>query len=148
MKKFLILFSITCLFSVTAYSQNNVAYKKALQKMLIASGSEKTYKVVINQMISTFKKQKTNVPAAFWNKMNDKFSATSMSTLIDMFVPVYQKHLSIEDLNGLTAFYESPVGKKFAQKSPLIMQESMQIGQQWGMKLGQEIAEELKKSGH
>jgi hypothetical protein len=45
-------------------------------------------------------------------------------------------------------FYQTPVGKKYAEKTPLIMQESMQVGQQWGMKIGQEFQNKLQEQGY
>jgi len=50
----------------------------------------------------------------------------------------------------MIAFYESEIGKKMVEKTPIIMQQSMQIGQQWGMEMGAKIAmrmrEELSKT--
>jgi hypothetical protein len=36
------------------------------------------------------------------------------------------------------------VGKKFAKNNPAITQESMKIGQEWGMKIAQELKNKLK----
>lgn len=145
MKKISILFILIILLVTTTFAQqNNTEYKKAIQKMISVSGSEKTYTVAINQMITMMKKQKSNVPAEFWDKMAVEYSKTSMTDLIDMLVPIYQKHLTLSEINQMTAFYESPIGKKFAAKTPLIMQESMQVGQQWGMKISQKMLAELK----
>jgi len=145
MKKISILFILIILSVTTTFAQqNNNEYKKAIQKMISVSGSEKTYTVAINQMITMMKKQKSNVPAEFWDKMAVEYSKTSMTDLIDMLVPIYQKHLTLSEINQMIAFYESPIGKKFAAKTPLIMQESMQVGQQWGMKISQKMLAELK----
>ncbi|MGY0041248.1 DUF2059 domain-containing protein [Pedobacter sp. NJ-S-72] len=48
----------------------------------------------------------------------------------------------------MTAFYQTPAGKKFAEKTPLIMQESMQAGRVWGEKIGLEIISKLNEQGH
>lgn len=45
--------------------------------------------------------------------------------------PVYEKHLTEADLNEVIKFYNSPVGKKLAGKTPAITQESMAAGQTW-----------------
>ncbi len=72
--------------------------------------------------------------------------STSITELVKLLVPTYQKHLSLEDLKGIIAFYESPLGIKYAEKTPFITQESMAIGQQWGMLLGQKIAKKMEKN--
>ena len=52
------------------------------------------------------------------------------------------------DLEELIIFYRTPVGKKFAQSSPMLVQESMQVGQEWGMKIGQDFSERMKERGY
>jgi uncharacterized protein len=42
-------------------------------------------------------------------------------------VPVYQKHLSSSDCEGLVAFYSSPLGQKVLRELPAITMESMQV---------------------
>ena len=145
MKKILILSAIICFFSSVSFAQTDSAkYSLAIKKLMIVSGSENTSKVAINQMIGMMKQQKSDVSQEFLDNLAAELLKTSMPELLDMMVPIYQKHLTLTDVNELIAFYESPIGKKFAEKTPFIMQESMQVGQQWGMKIGQRIAEKLK----
>ena len=39
--------------------------------------------------------------------------------------------------------YKTPIGKKIAQKTPLITQETMNVSMQWGMEFGNKIQEIL-----
>jgi len=95
-----------------------------------------------------FKEQYASVKEETWVSLEVEFKNTSINDLIELLTPTYQKHLTLEEIKGLIEFYETPVGKKYAQKSPLIMQESMQIGQQWGMKIGEEFAKKMKDKGY
>ena len=45
--------------------------------------------------------------------------------LSDM-VPVYQRHFTKTDIDGLRAFYSSPVGQKFLHEMPAVTAETMQ----------------------
>jgi hypothetical protein len=65
-----------------------------------------------------------------------------------MLAPVYYKHLTLEDLNQIIVFYKTPAGKKMATATPAITQESMQIGQQWGMKIGEKVEDKLREKGY
>lgn len=112
------------------------------------SGSEATYKAAISQMVTMFKQQKSSVPNEFWNEFEQAATKNVSEDLLNMLLPVYQRHLSETEIKDIIKFYQSPAGKKFAEKSPLIMQESMQIGQQWGMKIGQELEKKLKEKGY
>jgi uncharacterized protein len=42
-------------------------------------------------------------------------------------VPVYQKHLSKSDIDGVLVFYTSPVGQKLMREMPAMTEEAMQI---------------------
>lgn len=52
--------------------------------------------------------------------------------LVKVYVPIYQKHLTLDDLKKIVAFYESPVGKKLGAVTPAITMEGMTAGQQLG----------------
>lgn len=145
MKNFFILLAFLCFFSSVSRAQSSVEYKTAVQKMLMASGSENTFKAAVGQMFTLMKQQKSSVPEEFWKTLETEMTKTSMPDLIALLVPIYQKHFTVDDINQLTAFYQSPIGKKFAEKTPLITQESMAAGQQWGMKIGQKIVEKIKE---
>lgn len=58
--------------------------------------------------------------------LNSVLSGQTVDEMIDALVPVYQRHFSKADLDGILAFYTSPVGQKLQNEQPAIMQESMQ----------------------
>lgn len=137
------------IFSLTAsFAQGSPGYKPALKKMLEVAGTEAVFKTMITQMISMLKEQKSGVPAEVWDDFETEFSKTSINDLVDLMMPIYQKHLTEADLHQIVAFYETPVGKKLTSKNPLIMQESMQAGQQWGQQIGLKLQEKIKAKGY
>src|SRR5687767_12722582 len=148
MKKTILSITILLISASSAFAQVDDKYKSTLKKMLEAGGSEASFKVVIKQMFDMLKQQNTNVPDSLWSDFEKEFSKTSMDELVDMLSPVYQKHMTITDLEVIIGFYQTPAGKKYAEKTPLIMQESMQVGQQWGMKIGQKFREKLQEKGY
>lgn len=135
-------------FFTFSFGQVNDDYSKTLKEMFKVSGSEESYQAAIKQMLVMFKQQKTNVDPKVWDECENEFSKTSINDLVDMLAPVYIKYMTLEDLKEMIKFYQTPVGLKFAKSTPLIMQESMQIGQQWGMKLGQEVTKKLQEKGY
>lgn len=148
MKKLISTLSLFIIMTFVSIGQTHDDYKETLQKMLKISGSEESYHAAINQMFTMFKQQFSAVNEETWTSFEAEFKNTSINDLLELIVPVYQKHMTIEDLKELIKFYETPVGKKFALKTPLIVQESMQVGQQWGMKIGQDFAKKMKDKGY
>lgn len=115
---------------------------------MTVTGSEAVYKAVIDQMIVTLKTQKPGVPESVWNEFGEMFTKAASEDILDMLFPIYQKNLTEDDLKATIAFYETPAGQKLALKTPLIARESMQAGQEWGMKIGQKFVDKLKEKGY
>ena len=62
-------------------------------------------------------------------------------------VPIYQRHFSASDIEGLLKFYRSPLGRKVVTEMPATMAEGMKLGQEWGRERAQAMLAELQKSG-
>jgi uncharacterized protein len=60
------------------------------------------------------------------------FKDMPINEMIDAMIPIYQKHLTKEDLGAILAFYSSPVGQKLQREQPAMMQEGMQVGGEIG----------------
>lgn len=140
-----VLVTLFTLFCCYIFAQDiNQDYKDALLDMLKSSGSEEAYQTAIDQMINMQKTQNPGIENEFWDKFSAEMKSSSLDDLTEMLVPVYQKYLTIEDLKEIVAFYQTPVGKKFANSNPMILQESMQVGQKWGMEMGRKIVSEIE----
>lgn len=148
MKKFLIISFVLLLSFNLSFAQSSNTYRSTLKTMLEVAGTEATFKTAIKQMFVMIKQQKSNVPANVWTELEKEFSSVSLNDLLDMFTPVYQKYLTEADLLKIIEFYQTPTGKKFAEKTPFLTQESMQVGQEWGRKIGQQLTEKLKAKGY
>lgn len=148
MKRTLSILAFFMLFSFSSFAQNDKAYENTLSEMFQVSGSEETFKVAINQILAAYKGQYPQVSAEIWTEMEAEFQKASMDELVVMLAPAYQKHLTQKDLQELIKFYKTPIGTKFAKKTPLLTREAMQVGQQWGMKIGQDFAAKMKAKGY
>jgi uncharacterized protein len=75
-----------------------------------------------------------------------------MGELTGALAAVYATHFTADELRQVMAFYRGPVGQKFLQIMPKIMQDSMTIGQKFGESIALDtrnrIIEELRKRGH
>lgn len=67
----------------------------------------------------------------FMDTFTQKFSAGSPSKQVtDSLVGIYGRAFSMEDIQGLTTFYESPLGQKVIKTLPQVTQESQEKGVQ------------------
>lgn len=65
-------------------------------------------------------------------------------SLTETVIPIYDKHLSNEDLKQLLAYYQSPFGQRMLKVLPEVARESQVAGFKLGQKAAQEVMEELK----
>lgn len=105
--------------------------------MIVVSGSDATFKLVIPQMFAMMKQQLPNVPAEFWSEAEKEMMKTLVDDLVEMLAPIYHKRLTLSVYRKLRNFTNLLSVKKAAAQ-PAIATESMAVGQQWGMKIADE----------
>jgi hypothetical protein len=112
-----------------------------IRKLLEVMGTVKMTHQVLDQMISSFKVQNNDVSSEFWDRFEKEMN---LQELVDQMVPLYAKYYSLDDLKAVNAFYQTPAGQRVLAATPRIMQESMQIGQNWGRQVATRLMAELK----
>jgi hypothetical protein len=118
----------------------------AIRRLLDLTGAARLALSGMEAMVPAQRAANPQIPGAFW----DAFLARArrgLPQLVDSLVPVYASHFSQADLDQLVRFYASPLGKHLSEVQPLILQESMQVGQNWGAVIGREVGESLGRSG-
>ena len=100
---------------------------------------------IMNRLILTMKQGRSEAHEKFWDDFRAEFD---INELVGMIIPIYEKHLTHEEIKQLIAFYESPIGKKLIKVQPQIMMESMAAGEEWGKKLVQRAMEKLREEGY
>jgi len=96
------------------------------------------------QMAGMMQKKLPCVPAEYWQGFIDGDGARAV---VDRMVPVFQRHFSAEEIDGLLKFYRSPLGQKVLTEMPAAMAEAVQAGQQWGQERTKTMLAELQKKG-
>jgi uncharacterized protein len=84
---------------------------------------------------------------AFMGTFNQRFAATAPEARVtDAMVPIYAKAFSMEDIQGLIQFYESPLGQRVVKALPEVVQQSqatgVQIEQTSALKVLRDMTEE------
>ena len=136
------------LFSLTSFGQANDAYSNDIRNLLKVNKTKESMEQVIPLMINQFKQLRPDIPANVWSMMEKEIKNEGLDDLVEKMIPMYKKHFTHTETKELVAFYTSPIGKKLADKTPVMTQESSVIGQEWGQELGAKMAQKLKKQGY
>ncbi|MCL2282266.1 MAG: DUF2059 domain-containing protein [Fibromonadales bacterium] len=142
MKKLSLALLVTLCAVFSAYGQTK---KQDIIKLLDVTGAKAQMAQMADMMIANMQASVPTVPQEFWTKFKTGLKSDSF---IDLLIPIYDKHLSHDDVKKLIQFYESPIGKKIVQVTPQITQDSYVVGEQWGKKLAADIMAELAKQGY
>lgn len=75
----------------------------------------------------------------FINNIGEKFREEFLTDYVKHTIPIYDKHLTHEEICGLVKFYESPLGQRVVEVMPKLMEDMMTMGQEWGEKRSQYV---------
>ncbi len=120
------------------------ASAQQVRELMNVFGVNRMFQQMNAQMAGMMGQQLPCVPASYWNNFLDE---KSMKELSEKMIPIYQRHFTAEEIDGLLKFYRSPLGRKVVTEMPATMAEGMQVGQQWGRERGQAMMEQLQKAG-
>ncbi len=71
----------------------------------------------------------------------DLFKNLPIDEFIDAMIPIYQKHFTKGDIDGLVTFYSTPTGQKLLNELPSITREGMQAA----MPIAQKMVADAEK---
>ena len=93
------------------------AIKKLLAITRAVEGNLEPTRAALKAMM----KNSPNVNPAFWPELEKRANAYAFEQIL---VSIYDHNYSLEEIKGLTQFYESPVGKAFLEKDGKVLSES------------------------
>lgn len=136
--------TLLCATLICAAAHAAAPTPESIDKLLEVTATEKLVANVHNQveqamkssMAQTFKAQKLDASAQklaedLAKRISDDLQEElSWEKLKPIYVQVYTETFTQEEIDGLIAFYQSPAGKAFVAKMPVVMQKSMVLMQQ------------------
>ncbi|GAB4231320.1 MAG: hypothetical protein Tsb0034_03610 [Ekhidna sp.] len=112
---------------------------------MILTGTDKLSLQMMDQMLTQFSSVFPDVPSEVWDEFRNE---VNMDEFMQLIIPVYEKYFTHDDIEVLIEFYKTPVGKKTIAVMPSVMQESMQIGQEWGLQISERVRVKLEEKGY
>lgn len=116
-----------------------------IKNLLEITGAKAMNEQMLTQMINAIKAQYPDVPEQFWDTFAAEISADD---LINEYIPLYDKYFTNEEIKGMIAFYQTPLGKKTLSVLPQISQDSMAIGIRYGRQAARRAIQKLKSEGY
>jgi hypothetical protein len=77
---------------------------------------------------------------------------SQIEAFVDALAIVYARNFTTDELREIAIFYRTPAGQKLLKTLPVVMQETMVLGQKFGEVIAKDledkIVKELRKRGH
>jgi uncharacterized protein len=96
---------------------------------------------MIGQMISESGRQQKFLDT-FFKEFRTRFTDEDLVALV---VPIYARHYSLEDIQGMNQFYESPLGQRVVRELPQITAEARAAGAEMGQKAAMDTLRAMSK---
>jgi uncharacterized protein len=126
------------------------AKEAVIRKMFEVMGTTKMMQQVIAGMSTNMKPMLMSSlpPGEYLEKLADLFfqkfqSKLRVDELLNLTVPIYAKYFSEEEIEGLTRFYQTPLGQKALSVLPQTLVEMQTASMKLGEKLGREAMVEV-----
>jgi hypothetical protein len=147
------------LFAMPAQAQApDKAHIAAARAMMEKSGAAKGFDGVVPNFIEESKRMFLQTRPEIAVELDQASLAIApefnkrKEELLNQIATAYAKRFSREELRQIEAFYNTPVGQKFVDLLPGVLQEVRELSGEWGAQLGQDIVTrlraEMKKRGH
>jgi uncharacterized protein len=137
----------------SASAQDLSADKRAaIERLLVqtnfASEATKTLPVIVGQLTNSLKQAHPGIPQKALDAMPEEVTAVfkeNIGTFTEMMVQIYHKHFNLEDIEQISRFYDTPIGKKLIDKQSLIQTEGFIAGNEWGKLLNPEVTRRVRE---
>jgi hypothetical protein len=142
-------------FSTPVHAQEvDPAFRADIVKLMEITGSAKighqVGSMMTQQMLQLYKSQHPDAPARSFEIVQEVAEKELTAAfegpegLQAQIIPLYARHFTQEDVRGLIAFYQSPLGQKAIGVMPALMQDSMSLGQKWAATIGPRVQKDVE----
>jgi len=103
--------------------------------------------VMTTHFAQIIRQHNPNVPQYVIDAIPEEVNAAlteSLPMFKEMIIPIYDKYFTLEELQGLGAFYTTPLGKKTIAVMPSLMQESLRMGMRFGEAMAPRIDQRIR----
>ena len=115
-----------------------------IRRLLDLTGGVRVGERLLDRLFEAERRSMPEVPESVWQEARRAFET---SELVELIAAVWDRHFTQDEIRGLIAFYESPLGTRLRQMQPVILQESLFAGEEWGRRALERLQEKLLQKG-
>ncbi len=123
------------------------ATMKAARELLVALGSVEMFIANAERQMTAMRNATGSpLPPEFYERLMEDLRKNAPQLMEEM-AGVYARHMRKDELEGLTRFYSTPLGRSYSAKQGEMLAETTQIGIRWGQAAAQRTLSEMPHAG-
>ena len=137
----LLLFLTPAVIAQTAPANTKTAN---IRKLLLLMDAGTTFKNAMQTQVDLMKLAAKDIPPKFWDELLKEIDPAAF---LELLVPIYDKHLSAEDVDAMIVFYQTPTGKKLISALPQIIAETGVAAEKYGGQASERVIKRMQAEG-
>jgi hypothetical protein len=133
--------------AIAVDAQKHADIQALIQAAEMFADMNRTFELQMPQVIGNLKKTHSNIPQAAWDdlaRLGTEEFKKSLPELEEPVIELFDKNFTDDEIKQLTAFYKTPLGQKVLTQWPVVMQQSEQLGENWGALVGARVTERIR----
>ncbi|MDB6013454.1 MAG: hypothetical protein JWL65_5704 [Gammaproteobacteria bacterium] len=111
--------------------------ESAVVELLKLTGVFERARAQTRAMVEQLRRVNTKVPEEFWANFASRVA--DEDALMSLYVPVYLRHLSQDDVCALSRFYRTPLGAHLLHAGPEIQEATHDAAQAWASRIAVDL---------
>jgi hypothetical protein len=115
-----------------------------IKRLLDLTGGARVGERMLDRLFEAERHAMPEVPESVWQEARRAFETRE---LVELIAAIWDRHFTHDEIRGLIAFYESPLGTRLREMQPVLLQESLFAGEEWGRRALERLQEKLLQKG-
>jgi hypothetical protein len=138
----------TFVFSVQSVAQT-AEFRNAVRDLAEKSGILSSLtEGGVEAVIDSLKEVYPEVESEYWLKKSGELEKSAKDEVAEYLVVSYAEHFSVEEINALIEFYETPEGRKWASLMPVLVMSHKEAGERWIDSMYSRTITDLTRKGY
>lgn len=115
-----------------------------IKRLLELTGGARLGERMLDGLFEAERRAMPDVPDVVWREARRAFETKD---LLELITAIWDCHFTHDEIRGLIAFYESPLGTRLRNMQPVILEETLYAGEEWGRRALEKLQEKLLQKG-
>jgi len=120
-------------------------HEAAVRRLIDLMGIGSQGRIRIDQLFEQYKSEFPTVPSSVWEEIRRRLAAEDFARLQ---AAIYKRHFSLEEIEGLEAFFKSPLGRRFLEEQPRLTLDALAASRDFDRRLAELLERTLEQKGY